>query len=256
MDDPQSVDVISTPSSPTQEHLPFSSPALMPPDSLTSDALRERFPNDRQCLNAVSTPPFPTQEHIPAPPPTSPDRPPLSDHIRELPTGDQCGPTTNTLFSSTQEHLPTSRSSPLHLLTPPKKLHPMLSCWIKNMNKLSSLIECLQGLASSTPAEHRSRLLNQVVALRMTSRKQQEHFMEFLQLSEEYADKYLLNISAEIQQQSTFLDNLEEHLEAAKKLHREAVDLKMLYKSRTVVIMEHLRVTGKATPLSSPESKY
>ena len=80
--------------------------------------------------------------------------------------------------------------------------------------------------------------------------------MEFLHLSEEYADKYLLIISAEIQQQSTFLDNLEEHLEAAKKLHREAVDLKMLYKSRTVVIMERLRVTGKATPLSSPESKY
>ena len=124
------------------------------------------------------------------------------------------------------------------------------------MNKLSSLIRCLQGLASSAPAEHQSQLLNQVVALHMTSRKQQEHFMEFLQLSEEYADKYLLNISAEIQQQSTFLDNLEECLEAAKKLCREAVDLKMLYESRTVVIMECLHVTGKATPLSSPESKY
>ena len=80
--------------------------------------------------------------------------------------------------------------------------------------------------------------------------------MEFLQLSKEYANKYLLNISAEIQQQSTFLDNLEEHLEAAKKLRREAIDLKMLYESRTVVIMECLRVTGKATPLLSPESKY
>ena len=124
------------------------------------------------------------------------------------------------------------------------------------MNKLSSLIEHLQGLASSAPAEHRSQLLNQVVALRTTSRKQQEHFMEFLQLSKEYADKYLLNISAEIQQQSTFLDNLEEHLEATKKLRREAVDLKMLYESRTVVIMERLRATDKATPLSSPESKY
>ena len=124
------------------------------------------------------------------------------------------------------------------------------------MNKLSSLIERLQGLASSAPAEHQSRLLNQVVALRMTSRRQQEHFMEFLQLSKEYANKYLLNISAEIQQQSTFLDNLEEHLEAAKKLCREAIDLKMLYESRTVVIMECLRVTGKATPLLSPESKY
>ena len=223
---------------------------------MTSDAMRELLPNDRQRPNAVAgTPPSPTQEHIPAPPPTSPDRP-LLDHIRELPTGDQCGPATNTSFSSTQERLPTSQSSPLRLLTPPKKLHPTLSCWIKNMNKLSSLIERLRELASSAPAEHRSRLLNQVVALRTMLRKQQEHFMEFLQLSKEYADKYLLNISAEIQQQSTVLDNLEERLEAAKKLRGEAVDLKMLYESRTVVIMERLRATGKATPLSSPESKY
>ena len=131
-------------------------------------------------------------------------------------------------------------------VTPPEKLHPTLSCWIKNMNKLSSLIDRLQELASSAPAEYRSQLLRQVVALRTTSKKQQEHCIEFLTLSEEYANKYLLDISAEVQQQSSFLDKLEERLEAATKLHSEAVDLRMFYESGTVANMKNLRDTGKA----------
>jgi hypothetical protein len=125
-------------------------------------------------------------------------------------------------------------------------MHPTLSCWIKNMDKLSSLIDRLQELASSAPPEHRSQLLNQVVALRTTSDKQKEHFMEFLQLSEEYANKYLLDISAEIQQQSSFLDKLKERLEAAEKLRGEAVDLQKFYESGTVATMENFRATGKA----------
>ena len=114
------------------------------------------------------------------------------------------------------------------------------------MNKLSSLIDRLQELASSARAEQRTPLLRQVVALRETSKKQQEHFMEFLQLSEEYANKYLLDISAEIQQQSSFLEKLEGRLEAANKLRGEAADLQMFYQSGTVAIMENLRATGKA----------
>ena len=114
------------------------------------------------------------------------------------------------------------------------------------MNKLSSLIDRLQELASSAPVEHRSQLLRQALALRATSKKQQEHFMEFLQLSEEYANRYLLDISAEIEQQSSFLDKLKERLEAAEKLRGDAVDLKKLYESGTVTTMENLRATGKA----------
>ena len=114
------------------------------------------------------------------------------------------------------------------------------------MNKLSSIIDRLLELASSAPAEHRSQLLDRVVALRATSKKQQERFMEFLQLSEEYADKYLLNISEEIRKQSTFLDNLQDRLEAAKKLRADAIDLKMLYMSGTVAAMQDVRATGKA----------
>ena len=114
------------------------------------------------------------------------------------------------------------------------------------MNKLSSLIDRLHELAVSAPAEYRSRLSNQVAALRAMSKKQKEHFTEFLQLSEEYANRYLDDISAEIQQQRSFLDKLEGRLEAAKKLRVEAVDLKMRYESGTVDTMKDLRATGKA----------
>ena len=114
------------------------------------------------------------------------------------------------------------------------------------MNKLSGLIDRLQELASVAPAEHQSQLLRQVVALRTTFKKQQDHCMEFLTLSDEYANKYLLDISDEIQRQSTFLDKLEERLEAAKKLRREAVDLQMFYESETVATMKKFRATGKA----------
>jgi len=115
------------------------------------------------------------------------------------------------------------------------------------MKKLSSLIDRLQELASSVPTEQQSQLLRQVKALRATSKKQHEHFMDVLQLSEEYADEYLLDIDAYIQQQSEFLAKLESRLEAAKKLRGEAAELQMLYESGTVATMKNLRATGKAT---------
>ena len=70
-----------------------------------------------------------------------------------------------------------------------------------------------------------------------------------MHLSEDFANRYLLDIDAEIQQQSTLLDNLEERLEAATKLHGDAVDLKKLYESGTVTSMNDLRATGKAVPV-------
>jgi hypothetical protein len=87
-----------------------------------------------------------------------------------------------------------------------------------------------------------------VAGLRATFKKQQERCIEFLKLSEDYANKHLLDIDAEIRQQSTLLNNLEERLEAAKKLHGDAVDLQMLYESGTVASMNNLRVTGKSVP--------
>jgi hypothetical protein len=227
--------VINTPSSLTLEHVPSLPPPLTPPDNSTSDPMRDPLTND-QCIALVSTSPSPTQDHIPTSPPACPDKP-LFDHMHKLLTNDQ-------QCVIAQDHVPTF--SLLCTLEPPDKLHPTLSRWIKNMKKLSSLVDHLHGLASSAPAENRFQLLRQVMALRATSKKQQEHFIQFLQLSDEYANGYLLDISPEIQQQGSFLDKLEERLEAAKKLHGEAVGLKALYESRTVATVNNLRATGKS----------
>jgi F0F1-type ATP synthase membrane subunit b/b' len=114
------------------------------------------------------------------------------------------------------------------------------------MNKLSSLIDRLQELSSSAPAEHQSQLSRQVAALRATSKKQKDHFMEYLQLSKDYASRYLLDISAKIEQQSSLLDKLKGRLEAAEKLRGEVVELKTLYESETVAAMKRFCDTGKA----------
>jgi hypothetical protein len=90
--------------------------------------------------------------------------------------------------------------------------------------------------------------LNKVSALQATFEKQRQRCIEFLQLSKDYANKYLLDIDDEIRHQSTLLENLEERLEAAKKLHGDAIDLQKLYESGTIVAMNDLRATGKAVP--------
>ncbi|KAI0267203.1 hypothetical protein BGY98DRAFT_1191206, partial [Russula aff. rugulosa BPL654] len=128
-------------------------------------------------------------------------------------------------------------------------MHATLSSWLKNIYKLEGLTNRLQDLASSAPKNCRSQLFNKVVALRATLEKQQDRCAEILRLSEDYADKYLLGIDAEIQQQSTLLGNLEERLEASKKLHGDADDLQMYFESETVASMNDLRApTGKAVP--------
>ena len=128
----------------------------------------------------------------------------------------------------------------------PDKLHPTLSSWLKNMNKLSGLIDRLQELASSAPEKHRSQLSRQVATLRATFKKQQERCVEFLELSEEYATRYLLDISAEIQQQSSFLDMLEKRLDMATTLHRRVIDLRRSHESGIVNTMKDVCATGKA----------
>jgi hypothetical protein len=105
-------------------------------------------------------------------------------------------------------------------LSDSKRLHPTLSSWLKNMNnKLSNLIDRLQELASAASSDYRSQLHRQIAALRTTLNKQQERYIEFLRLTEEYANRYLLDLSAEIRQQSSFLDMVEKRLDMAKTLH-------------------------------------
>src|SRR5712671_92952 len=148
--------------------------------------------------------------------------------------------TTSEPGSSSRKAL--SRCPPI----PPNMLHPTLSTWLKNMNKLSDLIDHLQELASTAPSGHRPQLLRQVAKLRATFKRQQERCIEFLRLSEEYANRYLLDISAEIQQQSSFLDMLKERVNMAKALHGQAVHLRKSYESGTVDAMKNVCETGES----------
>ena len=49
-------------------------------------------------------------------------------------------------------------------------------------------------------------------------------------------------------QKASTVPDMEARLKIAKKLHDDAVDLKMFYESRTVANMQDLRATGKAVP--------
>jgi len=129
---------------------------------------------------------------------------------------------------------------------PPERPHPTLSSWLKNMNKLPGLADSLEELARAAPSDCRPQLYRQIATLRMTFKSQQERCIHFLRLTEEYADRYLLDISAEIQQQSSFLDILERRLDKAKTLYRQAIDLRKSYEAGTVNVMKNARKTGKA----------
>lgn len=115
------------------------------------------------------------------------------------------------------------------------------------MDKLSHLIDRLQELASASRLDHRRQLYEQVAALRAAFERQQKHYFEFLRLTEEYASRYLLDISAEIERQSSFLDMLGKQLDMAKTLYSQAVDLRKSYESETVDALKSVRQTGEAT---------
>ena len=135
---------------------------------------------------------------------------------------------------------------PPNPLRPPERLHPTLSSWLKNMNKLSDLVDRLQELASVAHTDHRPRLHRQVATLRASFKRQQERCIEFLRLTEEYANRYLLDISAEIQQQSSFLDMLKKRLDMARTLYDQAIDLRKSYESGTANAMKNARDIGEA----------
>ena len=123
------------------------------------------------------------------------------------------------------------------------------------MNRLSDLIDRLQELASSAPEKYRSQLSRQVATLRATFKRQQERCVEFLELSEEYATRYLLDISAEIQQQSSFLDMLEKRLDMAKTLRGQVIDLRKSYESGTVNAMKDIQTGKPASASCYPQSE-
>jgi len=124
-------------------------------------------------------------------------------------------------------------------------MHPTLSSWLNNMDKLSSLIDRLQELASATRLDRKRELYRQVAALRTAFETQQKRYFGFLRLTEEYANRYLLDISAEIEQQSSFLDMLANRLDMANTLYSQAINLRKSYESGTVDAMKSIRETGE-----------
>ena len=128
-------------------------------------------------------------------------------------------------------------------------MHPTLLLWLKNLDKLSHLSGRLQEFASATSLNSRHQLYRQVALLRTAFRRQKKWYFEFLQLTEEYASRYLLDISVEIEQQRAFLDMLEKRLDMAKTLYRQAVDLRKSYESGTMDFVSSVCETGEATLL-------
>ena len=120
------------------------------------------------------------------------------------------------------------------------------------MDKLSHLIDRLQELASATSLD----LRDQVASLRTSFKRQRQRYFEFLRLTEEYANRYLLDISTEIELQSSFLDKLEKRLDMAKTMYHKADDLRKSYESGTMNVMKSFRETGEATLSLFPEVGY
>lgn len=85
-------------------------------------------------------------------------------------------------------------------------MHPTLSFWLKNMDKLSHLIDRLQELASATSLDLRRQLYGQVDSLRTAFKRQHKWYFEFLRLIGEHANWYFLDISTEIELQSSFFE--------------------------------------------------
>jgi hypothetical protein len=127
------------------------------------------------------------------------------------------------------------------------EMHPTLSSWLKNMDKLSHLIDRLQELASATPLDLRHQLYRRVASLRTALKRQKDRYFEFLQLTEDYANRYLRDISTELELQSSFLDKLEKRLDMAKTLYYQADYLRKSYESGTMNVMKSVCETGEAT---------
>jgi hypothetical protein len=136
------------------------------------------------------------------------------------------------------------RDGPLASASHPGILHSTLSSWCRNMSRLSSLIDQLSELATNAPEEHQPQLRRQVTVLYREFTKQQRRHTKFLQLTREYADRFLSDISEEIHQQSSFLDTLEKRLAMARDLRNQAVDLRKSYKDGTLDCMRKVRRTG------------
>ncbi|KAI0261147.1 hypothetical protein BC834DRAFT_972927 [Gloeopeniophorella convolvens] len=117
------------------------------------------------------------------------------------------------------------------------------------MVRLSGLIDRLRGLASSAPPDRRHEVERQVHTLRNSFKKQQGRYIEFLQLTTDYANQYLLDISSTVMGQEEFLDTLEKRLDMAKERHTHARELLKSFESEIAGPVEDILRTVSPEPL-------
>ncbi|KAI0050097.1 hypothetical protein FA95DRAFT_684484 [Auriscalpium vulgare] len=91
------------------------------------------------------------------------------------------------------------------------------------MTRLAKAVDRVEELTNSAAEDQCPPL---VPELRATLRKHEDRYREFVQLSKEYADRYLQDLSDEIRSQSAWLDLLERRLDLAKTRRRDTLDLK------------------------------
>ncbi|KAI0042302.1 hypothetical protein FA95DRAFT_1575825 [Auriscalpium vulgare] len=104
-----------------------------------------------------------------------------------------------------------------------QSLDPVLSSWRTLIDRLSKAIDRVEELTCDLPHNQHPTLVRE---LRSTLQKHKDRYKDFVQLSKEYADRYLEGLSDEIRSQGEWLDLLERRLDHAKTIRREAVVLK------------------------------
>ncbi|KAI0043700.1 hypothetical protein FA95DRAFT_1609148 [Auriscalpium vulgare] len=144
----------------------------------------------------------------------------------------------------------------LFLNTSPEPLDPTLSAWLANMQRLAALGERLHALALSGPQQQQRALLQQVAVLRAMLKKQQARCIAFLQLAQEYAGRYLRDISADIQAQHGLLGVLERRLGAARELHAEVAALRRSFDEGTCGGLKDIRAIATKMPFPEDEGLF
>jgi len=112
------------------------------------------------------------------------------------------------------------------------------------MNTPFTLIDQLRQFAATAPQGHQPRLNRQAIASGEEFIKQWQRYAAFLKLTREYANRFLSDLSEEIQQQSSFLDALKRRLVMATALREQAVDLRKLYEDEPLDCIKKVRHTG------------
>ena len=122
-----------------------------------------------------------------------------------------------------------------------------LSSWLKTMKALVGKLGELETAASRAQG-HQPQLVDQVTALRIALKGQQDRCIAFLQLTEECSERFLTDVGDEIKQrakQTDFLSALNNLLDKAEKLRERASRLQKSYEDgMSCISVKKVQQTG------------